>query len=94
MNTELKQLRRVSEAAATAAMVACMEIITEKQAGLSPAGILARCLRKELLAAPPGPARDAMLEGFCDTLQRFIEVFQPGTSPIIRRGIDERSPET
>lgn len=75
MNENLKHLRQLSEVGANDAMLASLEIVTDAKAGNCPSGILMRYLRKELEREPEGPSRDAILEGFCDQLQRFIEAW-------------------
>ena len=75
MDEEIKHLRQLSEVGANGAMLASLEIVIEAKAGNCPSGILVRYLRKELAREPEGANRDAILEGFCDQLQRFIEAW-------------------
>ena len=85
----LKSLRGVSQRGANEAMFACVQIIVEAKAGRNAAGMLAESLRAEiakLSAEHPGafPMDKffAFLEGYCDTLQKFIEAQGMGQATV------------
>lgn len=70
----LDKLRAISKRGADDAMVACVRIICEAREGLNPAGILAETMRAQVIERRlQGAELQAFLEGFCDTLQRFVE---------------------
>ena len=76
----LKDLRAASQEGANCAMVACVQAICEAREGRNAAGILAESLRAEIAklsaehpSAFPMDKFFAFLEGYCDTLQKFIE---------------------
>lgn len=70
----LKDLRAVSQAGADTAMAACASVICEAREGRNPAGILAETLRAQVIERQlHGAELQAFLEGFCDTLQKYVE---------------------
>lgn len=72
--TELDRLRAIAKSGADAAMATCAKIICEARDGRNPAGILAESLRAQVLERQlEGSDLIAYFEGFCDTLQKFIE---------------------
>ena len=79
----LKDLRAVSQDGATCAMVACVQAICEAREGRNAAGMLAETLRAEVLKQRlSGSELNAFIEGYLDTVQRFVEAHGLGKPTI------------
>lgn len=84
----LDELRARSKYGADDAMYACVQIICEAREGRNPAGLLAETLRAKIIERQlQGADLLAYFEGFCDTLQKYVEaqgLGKPTISPDLR----------